>query len=91
MARPRRSSSSAALEVRGVVREHGVTLVSIFDGAANRSSWIAVSAREADIAVLSYDDVADRVRIQVDGREMTLALKASREASTAKFTVLIVH
>jgi hypothetical protein len=68
--------ATGSWELRGFVREGKAIYLTFFDGAAKR--WITLSPGEAGagLTVVSFDDAAEAATLRIDGRALTLALKA---------------
>lgn len=66
------------LELRGIIVDKGETFFSVYDPASRTSRWVGMNEAGNPYTVRSYDAAKSEVKVQYQGRELTLGLKQAR-------------
>jgi len=75
------AGSAEPVELRGIMSLPEGTAYCIYDAAKKTSSWVGVNETGNEFVVKSADAANDSVMVTVQGRDIRLALKASKVVS----------
>lgn len=65
------------LELRGVVKEKGGYLLSLYDAISRKSWWMEVGQSENDLLARGYDPKQEMAMLERQGKPMALSLKST--------------
>lgn len=77
-------TEGAALELRGVMNTGSGMMFGIFDPAKKVSVWSKLNEKDHDFVVKGYDAANETVTVQHGGRTLTLAMRATKVASSGQ-------
>ena len=72
------ATADAPLEFRSLLFDHGEYFFSIYQPSTHAGLWVSLNEPGNPFSVLSYDEKTDTVKVDYQGRTLTLSLKESK-------------